>query len=152
MDSEINIVFQYISPIETLGLTIIGEARGEPVEGQVAVGCVIRNRLYHNPEKYKSYKDVCLEPSQFSCWNPVDPNYGMLLDLAIKLINNQTITDLYLRQCLFVAQGIANNDIRDNTHGALNYLTSSLFNLHPPSWAKNPKKMITYGKQVFITV
>ena len=28
-----------------LGLTLYGEARGEPIEGQIAVACCIKNRV-----------------------------------------------------------------------------------------------------------
>jgi spore germination cell wall hydrolase CwlJ-like protein len=34
-----------LSQLDTLALTIYGEARGERVEGRVAVACVVRNRI-----------------------------------------------------------------------------------------------------------
>ena len=44
--------------------TILLEAAGEPFEGQIAVGNVIRNRA-----KDGNFEAVCLKPFQFSAWN-----------------------------------------------------------------------------------
>jgi spore germination cell wall hydrolase CwlJ-like protein len=134
---------------EILELTLFGEARGEPIEGQIAVGCVIRNRLHNNPAKYKSYSDVCLEKEQFSCWNSNDPNYVMLLKMGTNLINGANTTD---RQCAWVAQGIINWAIRDNTNVALHYMTKELFMTNRPTWAANVKDTQIIGKQIFFDV
>lgn len=146
-------LIENLSVIEILRLTIIGEARGEAIEGQVAVGCVIRNRLQKNPNKYKSLKDVCLEPKQFSCWNESDPNYNLLIELGEKMITNTEINDLYLKQCIWVASGIVNWQIIDNTGGALHYFTKLLF--HSPGipvWAKNSINPKEIGNQIFFNV
>jgi len=138
-----------LSSIEILGLTIIGESRGESIAGQVAVGCVIRNRTRSG----KTYEEVCLAPKQFSCWNEDDPNRALLEELAGILINGQFIADPYLKQCMFVAQGIVENELLDNTNGAMNYLTSKLFfDGKVPSWAKQAKNLKTIGNQVFFNV
>jgi N-acetylmuramoyl-L-alanine amidase len=152
-DSERELL-EALSPYEILGLTIIGEARGEPIEGQIAVGCTIRNRLRSNPHRYKSYTDVCLAPLQFSCWNKSDPNRSFLLDLARKMVNSQTIADLYLKQCLFVARGIVDGFVIDTVKGGKNYMTTDLFNSSKrPGWADNPKDgTIIKGKQTFFDV
>lgn len=133
-------ILDNLSPAEVLGLTIIGEARGERIEGQVAVGSVIRNRMTNNPAKYHSLTTVCLEPWQFSCWNKNDPNRVILLEIAEKLVTGQILNSRHHVQCMFVARGIESWAIMDNTNGALNYMTSSLFNGdNKPSWAKNAK-------------
>lgn len=138
-----------LSPTEIVSLTIIGEGRGEPIEGQVAIGCVIRNRLHNNPVKYENYFQVCLEPKQFSCWNEDDPNYALLLDLAERIVNNQTLTDSYLKQCMFIAQGVVDWIIRDNTRNACNYVTKDIFYNHKPSWARKATNIQEKGSQVF---
>ncbi len=141
-----------LSPLEVLSLTIIGEARGEPIESQVAVGCVIRNRLHSNTAKYKDYKDVCLEPKQFSCWNEGDPNRDYLNELGQKMLDGQVINDPYLRQCLLVAHGIADWAIIDNTKGAMNYVTIALFHSPDrPNWTRAVANYVTRGNQVFFT-
>jgi hypothetical protein len=135
---------------EILGLTIIGEARGESIAGQVAVGCVVRNRTSHSKT---TYSIECLKPKQFSCWNTDDSNYQMLTELADQLINGQFITDPYLKQCMFVANGIVENEILDNTHGSLFYMTTDLFfSPNKPSWAVNAKSAKTIGNQIFFNV
>lgn len=142
-----------LSPLEALQLTIIGEARGEPIEGQIAVGWIIKNRLLHNPSKYKNYKDVCFEIHQFSCWNDDSVEKEFLDDLVSKLIANNNITDIHLEQCMFVGQSIDENKIIDNTKGALYYLTNELYNSElRPKWAKNPKNVVIKGTQSFFNV
>lgn len=50
-----------------LGLLIYGEARGEGVIGQIAVGEVVLNRI--QKDKANTLEEVCLKPLQFSCFN-----------------------------------------------------------------------------------
>lgn len=139
-----------LSDVEIVGLTLIGEARGETIAGQVAVGSVIRNRA--NSRK-QTYQQICLAPEQFSCWNHTDTNYSLLMELSDQLIAGQKIVDPYLRQCMFVAKGIVEGDIFDNTNGAMNYLAAELFFDHKlPSWAKNVKNLRTIGNQIFFNV
>lgn len=147
-------ILEALSSTEILALTIIGEGRGEPIQGQVAIGCVIRNRLARSPAKYKNLGDVCLENKQFSCWNEDDPNRVFLLEIANKMMSGQPLSDAYLKQCVYVAVGIADWSIMDNTAGAVNYLTFNLFNSdRRPKWASNPiHDPITHGKQVFFSV
>ena len=59
-----------------LALTIWGESRGECVEGQIAVACVVRNRLKRAISTAPRWRDICLAPEQFSCFNEDDPNAG----------------------------------------------------------------------------
>lgn len=146
-------IIKNLSDNETVGLTIIGEGRGEPIEGQVAIGSTIRNRLYMNPNKYKSFKDVCLEPRQFSCWNEDDPNYPLMLELASQLIAGLVIKDIYLKQCLFIANGIISWDIVDNTQSSVYYLTTELIKYNKiPIWANVRKNEIIKGNQTFFNI
>jgi N-acetylmuramoyl-L-alanine amidase len=135
-----------LSDIEILALTIYGEARGEAIEGQIAVGCVIRNRTGVN----NSYKEVCLAPKQFSCWNINDPNYPVLTKLGQELLNDVYISDSILRQCDWIAEGITANVILDNTHGSKNYITNKLLKENPPDWAKRLKIVGVIGDQTFL--
>jgi N-acetylmuramoyl-L-alanine amidase len=67
---------------QILHKTIFAEARGEPELGQRAVAWVIRNRAEQNRDYWggESIAGVCLQPSQFECWNS-DRSY--LIDEAI---------------------------------------------------------------------
>jgi len=51
---------------ETAILTIMGEAASEPLEAQIAVAEVIRNRA---ALRGQTIEQVCLAPRQFSFWN-----------------------------------------------------------------------------------
>ena len=51
-----------------VALTILGEARGEGVNGMYAVGCVIEKRMQESTVNHTP-AEVCLQPSQFSIWN-----------------------------------------------------------------------------------
>ena len=137
-----------LTDLEVLTLTIYGEARGEPIEGQIAVGCVIRNRVVAG--LYISYKAACLAPLQFSCWNLNDPNYPILEEIANKMSFSEIIGEPVLNQCYWVATGIIHNSIKDNTHGSRNYLTTELLESNPPSWAKRMKIVETIGNQTFL--
>lgn len=149
-----NLIVENCSPLEIVTLTIIGEGRGEPIEGQVGIGSVIRNRLQHSPHKYQSLRDVCLEPNQFSCWNLNDPNYTLMVDLGEKFLEGLPVSDPYYRQCSFVARGIMDWSLMDNTNGALFYMTNYLFRSNNrPAWAMTPKKdPVIHGKHTFFTV
>ncbi len=54
------------SEVELLAKIISAEARGEPYEGQVAVGAVIMNRINH-PSFPNTMSGVIYEPNAFSC-------------------------------------------------------------------------------------
>lgn len=134
---------------ELLGLTIYGEGRGEPIESQVAIGSVIRNRVNR---WQNSYVDTCLHPKQFSCWNTDDPNYPILTELAGKVLWAAPILDIFILECLYIGIGISLNQIRDNTDGALYYLTSKLFNEDRPEWAKTAKDIKIIGHQTYFSL
>lgn len=65
--------------VELLARLINGEARGEPYEGQVAVGAVILNRV-KSPKFPNTIAGVIYQNSQFSCVKdgqfdvPIDPS------------------------------------------------------------------------------
>lgn len=147
-------MIEHLTPLEILTLTLIGEARGEPIESIVAVGSVIRNRLNNNPSKYKDLGEVCLAKAQFSCWNENDPNLPLLKELAHKMVIGQPLSEPYYRQCQFLAKGIFDHSLIDNTKGSLNYLTNKLFfSDKRPKWASIlMNDPVLHGSQVFFTV
>lgn len=141
-------MIESLLPDEILALTIYGEARGESIDGQVAVAWVVMNRLSLLPGRYKNVKDVCLKPLQFSCWNSDDPNRKILEEMATEIENGTITNDLY-KQCLVIARNIRN--FIDNTHGATNYLTKNLYTSDKcPRWAIGVKLTATIGNHVFM--
>lgn len=108
--------------------TIFGEARGESDAGREAVACVVLNRVRSN--RYPStIEKVCLQPSQFSCWNVKDPNRAKIL----KAISDNT-DQIFLR-CLAIAQSAIRGELADSTNGALHYHANTI---SPPNWARPP--------------
>jgi spore germination cell wall hydrolase CwlJ-like protein len=132
-----------------LALTIYGEARGEPVEGQIAVACVVRNRL--KAKAGARWRDICLAPAQFSCFNADDPNYALMERAANVLMTQSPPPEL--AQAEWIADGIISGACyQDPTNGANHYLTESLFLSHPPSWAINQPVRASVGRHIFLDV
>lgn len=125
---------------QILTITLYGETRGEPIEGQIAVGCVIRNRV-QTGRWGASYSQVCLAPWQFSCWRPEggQDNYELVLETAqIMATSTQLPDDALLRQCAWIAQGIIGDWIRDNVHDATHYYSpDAVPKGSVPKWAAN---------------
>ena len=139
-----------LSDSEVMFLTIVGEARGEPVEGQIAVAMVIINRAKN---RQQTIKDVCLAPKQFSCWNVMDANRRKLEALATEMMRGSYDFPQY-KQIQWVVEGAIGKKLKDNTSGRDHYMTTSLFNSDKrPSWAKTPKTdPIEIGNHTFLQV
>lgn len=133
-----------------VGLTLYGEARGEPIEGIIAVGCVIRNRLKDGKQRYgKTYRDVCLKRLQFSCWNPddADPNFNRVLKAAAALMTVTPTPDPVMEQVSWVSLGITRGAILDTTKGSNHYFVATL---QPrPAWAQGYVPVVQRGAHVF---
>lgn len=142
----------FLSPLPDdviLCLTIYGEARGEPIEGQIGVACVIRNRLKDAKHRWgTSYRDVCLQKAQFSCWSPKggEANHEAVLDAASVLLNHGPTPPL-LEQCCWLALGISKGAILDNVKGANHY---HAIGMQPrPQWAQSYVAITQKAQHVF---
>lgn len=118
-----------------LAKTIYGEARGESVETMLAVGWVIRNRLYSG-HYGGTYKDVVLQPKQFSCWNKNDPNY--------KVIKGR-IKGRYWEVCIGVAIVVMQSIEKHNPVVEVRHYYDKSMDSNPPSWAEEGELMAVYG-------
>jgi hypothetical protein len=119
-----------------LALTLYGEARGEPIEGRIAVACVIRNRLHDPKHRWgDTYRAVCLGEAQFSCWAPKggEANHKIVLDAASTLLTKTGVSEL-LEECAWVALGIGKGALLDNVRKANHYHTVGL--APRPKWAQ----------------
>lgn len=139
---------------DVLLLTLLGEARGEEIEGRIAVGCVVRNRAKDDrwPD---TLKDVCLQRWQFSCWNSTDSNYGKLLDHARLLVADHAIRSTFVAESLdletrWIAEGLMTGVVRDRTSGANHYMTRRLWESPEcPVWGKGKSPSAFIGRHVF---
>lgn len=138
---------------QALALTVWGEARGESLLGQIAVGCVIRNRVRSGRFGGTTYRAVCLAPAQFSCWSAVggEANHAALMDLARALMVSGAPLPLGGRPAAWIADGIMDDAAPDVTHGATHYLTRDLFESATcPAWAKALTVVAEIDHQVFL--
>lgn len=136
-----------------LGLTLFGEARGEAIEGIIAVGHVIRNRVKDAKKRYgQTYREVCLRKLQFSCWNPSpsDPNFQRVVKAATGLMTTPIVSEPTLEQCSWVALGIVRGALLDNSKQANHYHTVQL--KPRPSWAQSYVPVIQKGNHVFYKI
>lgn len=127
---------------EAFLVTLWGEARGEPIEGKVAVASVIMNRWKH-PKRYgKSIRAVCHARAQFSCWWRFGgaANYQMVMQRASALATKGgTFTDPLWQECAWVVDGLLTGVVRSRVGAATHYLTTSLLKAAPPVWAQGKK-------------
>jgi spore germination cell wall hydrolase CwlJ-like protein len=118
-----------------------GEARGEPIEGKLAVAWVVRNRVLDRrwPD---NYEDVILQPWQFSCFLPGDPNRHSVLNA---LMASGNWGDAAWKECRYAAMGIISNWVRDMTKGANHYNTLGC----DPKWDDRMVKTVVIGHHEF---
>ena len=132
-----------------LALTLYGEARGDPLEGLVAVGCVIRNRMQDAAHRWgKSFREVCLAPAQFSCWADLGgkANHQTVVDAAMALLAKQPVSAV-MEQCSWVALGLSRGALLDTVKGANHYHTASM--VPRPKWAQTQTPVQQRGAHLF---
>lgn len=137
--------------------TLYGEARAEPIEGLIAVGCVIRNRVYadlgldQKPDWWgESFVECCLKPWQFSCWWEDNSNTRSVYALAEGLLLDRPIGDRNLiAELRWIAVGLIENQLRDHTQQADHYCTTALLKSKPPAWTKNQRPVAVIGHHSF---
>jgi len=127
---------------DILARTLWGEARGERLAGQIAVACVIRNRV--NDGKGRSwwgegYAGVCQAPYQFSCWNKNDPNYPYLSGA-------KEIPPKQFEQAKRAADLVISGAEPDMTKGATHYYATSI---PAPAWAASATQTLHLGNHLF---
>lgn len=126
--------------ISIVARTLWGEARGEGERGMRAVGSVILNRKLRQWRGAKTAAAVCLAHKQFSCWNPDDPNRGMLDRIA------QAPDAAYVTAEAIASRVIA-EDLDDITFGATHYIAASL--RRRPLWLAGKQACIVIGRHEF---
>lgn len=134
--------------------TLLGECANEPIEGQVAVACVIRNRVEHPRWWGRGWKGVCLARMQFSCWWETTANTARVYALAEAMLTRQAETGprSVVGQLEWVATGAMNDLFLDNTHQSDHYLTSSMWRSHPPNWASGRSPKVVKGAHAFFNL
>jgi len=122
--------------LDILARTLYGEAEAHDIDDARAIACVVVNRMRW-PNWPDTAAEVCLQPWQFSCWNPNDPGRARILAA--------TEADPWFDQCRRIAQQALAGDLPDHTNGATHYYASYV---KTPKWAKGhePSYVNTYGR------
>lgn len=134
---------------QVVAMTIWAEARAEPIEGEVAVGCVIRNRLLRPKRFADTWGGVCLAKWQFSCWIPQggEQNYQMLMARCEAALAGLSP---WPAQQLWIAEGIISGVVEDRVAGADHYFASWMTKW--PDWAKGLAPVTILGVHRFYRV
>lgn len=124
---------------ELLARVLWGEARGEGTAGMQAVAGVILNRVA-NPRWWgHDLRSVLLQPAQFSCLLPGDPNLGKLLSV--------TEADPAYRIARSIARQAVAGELTDTTGGADHYLVTSI--QAQTKWARGRTPVAVIGRHSF---
>ena len=124
--------------------TLFGEARGEPLEGLIAVAWTIRNRVERPSWWGHTVAEVCQKKAQFSCWNMEDPNREIIL--TVQKDNPP------FRICQAVITYVFAGYHPDPTQGATHYFTSAKpvwATVWPPIWAEMMTQTAVVGSHLF---
>lgn len=123
---------------DLLARCIWGEARGERVEGKLAIAYVVLNRAKAGSWYGRSISDVILKPYQFSCFNADDPNLAQILKLSPHSPE--------FSFCKAIAEMATEKDLtNDPTGGATHYHTVNV----KPSWATKLVFLCRIGNHLF---
>ena len=133
------------TPTEIAALTTFGEAAGEPVEGQIAILHVLRNRARYRAVPVST---IALEKFQFSCWWEGGPNTMRVYDRANKLAAGK-IDDVIYEQIAALSPLVLTGTVLDNTGNATFYLTKALYASNPPSWTVGQSPHLVIGNHLF---
>ena len=146
--AEVRAAVKQLPARTVLGLTLWGEARGEPVEGQVAVAWVIRNRA---ARRHQTVQHVCLDRWQFSCWWGQDVNAQALRARALRVITGDVVPEPRWLALLQLAYQVLHGVVPDPTQGADHYLTTALYqDEDAPTWSKVLPVTVTIGHHTFL--
>jgi N-acetylmuramoyl-L-alanine amidase len=136
---------------QALIATLYGECRNQPLEGQLAVAWVVRNRADRLHDRTRAVAKVCLARDQFSCWWGDSTNARATQAFAGDLLAGGTPAEAALaRRLAWIADGVMRDCIEDPTGGATHYLTRDLYERNPPSWARRAP-LVTIGDHVFLS-
>lgn len=119
--------------------TILGEARAESFNGQVAVANVIVNR-WKRPGYFKERNiyGVCHAPLQFSMWNNSP-------DKNLEIVMNIPMHDKRFLKALAAITLVLSGELNDNTQGADHYHTikkPGYASTWPPNWGKTELRTV----------
>ena len=118
--------------ILVIALTILGEARGEGVEGMAGVASVIQTRAI---ERKQTPTQVCLAPKQFSFWN----------NKVTESQKRKLLANPQAKNALYLAKLVVEKRMPDVVNGANHYHTFQV----SPKWSKGERAVATIRNHKF---
>lgn len=142
--------FMSLQDVDLLALTMFLEARSEPVEGIIAVGCNIRNRVQSGRfggvvAPKGTYKGVILDPKDYSCFNENDKQFERALYMAMH--PSEWPYDPRMVEIRYLAAGIRHEAIRDNSNGSTHYYNPKVCT---PYWEPDMVETARIGRHRFM--
>lgn len=138
------LTLQKLSGSALLTITMWLEADNQGVEGMVAVGHVIRNRVLKPGWWGNTWRSVILHPWQFSCFNEGnEKRVNQAMDLWEKRHEQK---NPQFKAARYLSCGIIDGHLPDNTKGANHYY--KLFSPFP-SWAKGEIPLTLIKDHIF---
>ena len=120
-----------------LSVTIYGEARGESLQGQIAVAYTVLNRAVN-----RSICQVALSPKQYSIFNNNPALRAAAMSKNLEPTQKNIIDKKSWEQATKVAQMVLANFVKDPTGGATHYLSAKVMkskHYRYPRWSKEYK-------------
>ena len=125
---------------QIIALTGWGEARGLGSEGMQATINTIQNRLSSGVTWWgKTLRQICIQPWQYSCWNPTDPNRPKLL--SVDETNPEYVIALGLADAAF------NGQLSDISNQSDSYYDDRMPAM--PAWARGLTPRFICGTQKY---
>ena len=127
-----------------MAVAIYFEARGEPLEGQIAVGQVIMNRV-EDPRYPDDVCSVVYEADHYSL-NPRIPirnrcQFSFYCDGK----SDNPAQQIKFEECVLVAKAVLYGNLKDVTYGATHYHSTKV----QPNWAEEDKQVRRIAKHIF---
>lgn len=134
-NKQLDPVLAGLSPRDLCLVTLYGECRGEPIEGQIAVANVIKNRV-KDGRWGPTYHRVLGAWAQFSCLFPTlgGLNYQEVLKFAER-IKAGKLNHPREKQLAWIVDGLLDNQFGDNTGNATHYFSIII---PAPRWTAPP--------------
>lgn len=126
-----------------LAVMIYGEARGEPVKGQVAVAYTAVNRAVN-----KTVCKVVLAPKQYSIFNDNPYLQEVARSKTLEPVQKNITDSRSWKQAVKIAKSVLKREVRDPTKGATHYLAYKSLN-HIPRWSREFTKTAEIENHTF---
>lgn len=132
-----------IKQVKCLAVTVWGEARGEPVKGQIAVAYTLLNRAVK-----KTICQVALAHKQYSIFNNNPTLREAALNWNILPRQKNIIDKQSWERAMLVARMVTTQYVNDPTNGATHYVSFKSLT-HIPKWTKEFIKIVKIENHTF---